>query len=100
MKTFATVLVLLAFFALAPSAQCMAETPPAAPAMDVADFLATLSESSTPGVEVPLPRFLSTSCTSNEDCPTGQLCCYPCGAEGCEILVCMTPVRGRCPVFP
>jgi hypothetical protein len=39
-------------------------------------------------------------CTSDDDCPTGQLCCYPCGIDGCQ-NVCMTPWRGgECPVFP
>ena len=47
----------------------------------------------------PSSRVLTTVCNDNDDCPTGQLCCYPCGVEGCN-FVCMTPVRGRCPFFP
>lgn len=38
----------------------------------------------------------STVCTSNADCPTGQLCCYPCGIDGCD-RVCMTVSGRRCP---
>ncbi|HSK76350.1 MAG TPA: hypothetical protein VLQ45_07800 [Thermoanaerobaculia bacterium] len=105
MKTFATVLVLLTVFALVPGAPCTAETPPAAaPSVaPVADFLATLSggPSDAPGNELlpPSPTFLSTTCTSHSQCPTGQLCCYPCGIDGCD-WVCMTVVRNRCPFFP
>ena len=48
----------------------------------------------------PSPTFLSTTCNSNADCPTGQLCCYPCGIPDCQ-FVCMTPWRGnRCPPIP
>src|SRR5262245_24355444 len=100
MKISATVLVLLA---LIPCSQCMAQTPPAAPVPSVAEFLATLSngQSTAPDTAVlpPSPTFLSTVCHSNADCPTGQLCCYPCGVEGCD-FICMTPVRGHCPWIP
>ncbi|HEX9944830.1 MAG TPA: hypothetical protein VGG03_22705 [Thermoanaerobaculia bacterium] len=113
MKTSATVLVLLALLALVPCTQCVAQTPPAMPPAssvttttapaNVADFLATLSggQSNAPGTEAlpPSPKFLSrTVCTSNADCPSGQLCCYPCGIEGCN-YVCMDPVKGHCPWF-
>jgi hypothetical protein len=40
-----------------------------------------------------------TVCTTSADCPAGQLCCYPCGIDGCD-WICMTPVRNRCPFFP
>jgi hypothetical protein len=81
----------------------MAQTPstataPAAPA-SLAEFLETLSNAPAAEVLPPSPGFLTTFCSSNADCPTGQLCCYPCGVEGCD-FVCMTPVRGRCPFFP
>ena len=105
MKTFATVLVLLTVFALVPGTPCTAETSPAAaPSVSsVADFLATLSagQSTAPGGEAlpPSPTLLSTTCTSSSQCPTGQLCCYPCGIDGCD-RVCMTPMRGHCPFFP
>ena len=103
MKTSATVLGLLTIFALALGAPCMAETPAAPVPMDAAEFLATLSDnqSEAPSLEVlpPSPRFLSTVCTSHADCPAGQLCCYPCGIDGCD-FVCMTAVRNRCPFFP
>ena len=58
-------------------------------------FLATLADSLAPS-----PKFASTSCTAHSECPTGQLCCYPCGIDGCDIKVCTTPVRGRCPMYP
>ena len=45
------------------------------------------------------PQLLSTTCTSDTDCPTGQKCCYPCGIDGCD-FVCMTVTRNRCPFFP
>ncbi|HKV12004.1 MAG TPA: hypothetical protein VJ725_27920 [Thermoanaerobaculia bacterium] len=96
MKTFATVFILLV--ALVSGVPCTAETTPAAaPSTD--EFLTTLSAS--PGADVlpPAPTLLSTVCTSSADCPTGQLCCYPCGIDGCN-FVCMTPVRNRCPFFP
>lgn len=106
MKTSAIVLVLLALFVLIPCTPSVAETPSMATApavMSTADFLAILSvgQGSAPGTELlpPAPNFLSTICTSNADCPTGQLCCYPCGIDGCD-WVCMTPVRKRCPFFP
>jgi hypothetical protein len=48
----------------------------------------------------PAPRFLTTTCHSNDECPTGQLCCYPCGIDGCE-FICMAPwgKTGECPLF-
>lgn len=102
MKTFATALVLFALLALVPGAPCTAETPPAAaPSADA--FLATLSvdPSTAPAGEAlpPSPTFLSTTCTSHSQCPTGQLCCYPCGIDGCD-FICMTVSGRRCPFFP
>jgi hypothetical protein len=107
MKTAKIVLVLLALLALIPCTQSMAQTQPAtAPApANAADFLATLSApadapAGIPATQtLPAPTFLSTSCTSSSQCPTGQLCCYPCGIDGCS-NVCMNPVRGHCPFFP
>lgn len=68
-----------------------------------AEFLASLAGdlSAAPGGETlpPSPTFRSTTCSSNADCPTGQLCCYPCGIPDCE-WVCMTPWRNRCPPIP
>jgi hypothetical protein len=37
-------------------------------------------------------------CTSNAQCPAGKLCCYPCGIDGCTNM-CVTPVKGRCPLY-
>ena len=101
MKTSSTVLAVLALLVLIPCAQALAATPPApqaaitsapAAAPTAAQFLASLAAS-------PAPVF-KTGCTSNDQCPTGQLCCYPCGIEGCE-NVCMPPWKnGECPLFP
>ena len=106
MKTSRIALVLLVMLALIPCAQGFAQTAPAAPSVqasaNVADFLATLSGSSSdaPGTGViPNPTPLATTCTSSTQCPTGQLCCYPCGIDGCS-RVCMVPMRGHCPFFP
>jgi hypothetical protein len=41
----------------------------------------------------------ATSCTSNSQCPTGTLCCYPCGTDGCHDE-CITPIDGHCPHYP
>jgi hypothetical protein len=38
-------------------------------------------------------------CTSNSQCPSGTLCCYPCGIPGCHNM-CLTPRNGHCPFFP
>jgi hypothetical protein len=111
MKSFATVFVLLALV-LVPCAPCMAQTPQAAPPSasslkatapaPVADFLETLSsgQSSAPATQdqMPSPKFLTTYCTSDDECPTGQLCCYPCGIDGCR-NICMQPIKGECPLF-
>jgi hypothetical protein len=106
MKRSAIGLALFAILALVPCAQCLAQAPsaPAAPApASDADFLATLASGqgdATPGAEsLPTgPRFLTTLCNSNADCPTGQLCCYPCGIPDCH-NICMAPVNKRCPNF-
>jgi len=106
MKTSMRALVLLALFALALCAQGMAQTPAAAPVpasvpANTADFLATLS--GAPGNVtsdlLPSPVFLAMFCATDADCPTGQLCCYPCGIEGCT-KTCTKPLRGRCPLYP
>lgn len=87
------VLVLVLLF---PFGSALAQTPAAPVPASAADFLATLSDAA-----VPAPDFLS-GCTSNYQCPTGQLCCYLCGNppegddSGCR--QCTTPVRGRCPM--
>jgi hypothetical protein len=107
MRTSCTrVLMLASLFALFTVAVGMAQTiqtaTPQVPTKE--EFLATLAGdlSSAPGGEAlpPQPTFLSTVCTSNADCPAGQLCCYPCGIPDCN-WVCMTPWRGnRCPPIP
>lgn len=107
------VLVLFALLSLLSFAQSMAQAPPVAvpapdpmatPAPDsLAQFLATLSEGQTPAPNdlAPAPSFM-TGCAGTYQCPTGQLCCYMCGNppegddSGC--WMCVTPVRGRCPM--
>jgi hypothetical protein len=105
MKKSATVLVLLALLALIPCTQATAQTQPAAaPSVasvvpDTAEFLASLSTApiQTPSDLAPAPSFM-TGCTSNAQCPTGKLCCYPCGIDGCTNQ-CITPIKGHCPHF-
>jgi len=101
MKRSATILILSALFALVLCTQCLAQTPqtpqaPHTPAVtapaNLTTFLASLSGDIS-GTE-------TTICTTNADCPTGEICCYPCGIDGCD-KVCMTPWRGtRCPPIP
>lgn len=101
------VLMLAALFVFFTVAAGSAQTLQTAAAQKVptkAEFLATLAGdlNAAPGGEAlpPSPTFESTTCSSNADCPTGQLCCYPCGIPDCE-FVCMTPWRGKfCPPIP
>ena len=105
MRRTATILGLLALLALVPCTECVAQSQPASPTstvaaatspIDLAEFLATLSGSQT---STSL-NFQYITCTDDEDCPQGQLCCYPCGIDGCN-FVCMDPDRrGRCPIIP
>jgi len=99
------VLILLALLTLVPFAQAMAQTP-AAPATDAAtaQFLATLAGGQTqaPSDLTPAPLF-TTGCGNGPACPTGQICCFMCGAfpdgdpSGC--YSCITPVRPKgCPI--
>jgi hypothetical protein len=104
MRSSSFALVPLSLLALILSVPCAAQTPPATPLSAVAApapssvdaFLATLSGDAGP---LP-PTSVSTTCHSDEECPTGQLCCYPCGIEGCE-NICMAPwgKTGECPLF-
>ena len=100
------VLVLLALLSLISFAQSWAQTPPApAPAPDAATarFLATLSggQPQTPSDLAPAPSFM-TGCTSDDECPTGQICCFLCGnppdGDDSSCRGCITPFRGRCPL--
>jgi hypothetical protein len=54
---------------------------------------------SAPASQTPAPQFLATTCTSSAQCPSGQLCCYPCGIDGCS-FVCTKPMNGHCPRYP
>lgn len=102
MKSLVRVLVLLVLVALAPSAQTWAGTVPAAPPtaspvaappapLGEAEFLASLAG-------LPGEGLMATPCNSNADCPTGKLCCWACGQPDCG-KACLTPIRGRCPLF-
>jgi hypothetical protein len=59
------------------------------------------SMAQTPNDLTPVPSS-TTGCTSNDQCPIGQLCCYLCGNppdgddSGCR--ACITPYKGRCPL--
>ena len=111
MKTAATLFVLLALLAVIPCSPATAQVPQvAAPAVamtapstvapaDNAEFLASLATApaQTPGDLAPAPSFM-TGCTSNAQCPTGTLCCYPCGIDGCTNQ-CVIPIKGRCPLY-
>ncbi|HYG63855.1 MAG TPA: hypothetical protein VEL74_14855 [Thermoanaerobaculia bacterium] len=99
MKSSALAFVLFALVALVPCPQLLA-------AEDVSGFLATLPQTEAPTVDAPAiegapdPTFLQTIiyCNSHSECPAGKLCCYPCGIDGCQNR-CLTPVKGRCPLF-
>lgn len=107
-----SVLVLMTLFTLLPGAQLMAQAPPvavtptndaAAPPPDVDQFLATLSgdQAQAPSELAPASLFRDGNCTSNSQCPTGQLCCNLCGNppdDGSSCLFCVQPVRKRCPL--
>ena len=102
MKRSAAILGLLALLALVPCTGLAQTPPPAAPPADLAEFLATLSgsQSVTPATQSATLNFQLITCTDHDDCPQGQLCCYPCGIDGCD-FVCMDPDRrGRCPIIP
>jgi len=101
------VLVLLALLFLIPFARSMAQTPPAAaPAPDsLARFLATLADGPTQTLKdlAPAPSFMS-GCTSNAECPTGEICCFLCGNPPADpedyssCMGCVPPVKGGyCP---
>jgi hypothetical protein len=99
------VLALFALLSLISIVQSTAQTPPVATPVSDADaqFLKTLAggETQTPSDLTPAPSFMS-GCTSNAQCPTGQLCCYMCGnppdGDDSFCWTCVTPVRGRCPM--
>lgn len=90
------------FTVAAANAQAPAATSQVVPAT-TEEFLATLAGDPSDAPELdallPAPKFLSTVCTDDSQCPTGQKCCYPCGIDGCD-FVCMQVVRNRCPFFP
>ena len=100
MKTSSAVLVLLALLLLIPCTQALAATQPAptpalaalatpAPVLAKADFLASLAADPA-----------GKTCTSNAQCPAGQLCCYPCGRFGCTDVCTVVPPGGQCPHYP
>jgi len=109
------VLVLLALLSLISFAQSNAQTAPAGPALNpaaapapdatTARFLATLAGEQTQPLNdlVPAPSFM-TGCTSNDQCPTGEICCFLCGNPPADpedydsCRGCVPPVKGGgCP---
>jgi hypothetical protein len=103
---------LLLALLLIPAAQSLAQPPQAAaPAAssvtspapvptDKAEFLAILADGQSQGLSdlVPAPSF-TAGCTSSSQCPKGQLCCYPCGADIDCSRTCLNAVNGHCPLF-
>jgi hypothetical protein len=86
---------LMAVFVL-PSFAAAASSPAPAAAAD-ASFVAALAAPAP----TPAPIFVqTTSCATNADCPTGQLCCLACGYFGCTRKACFQPMNGHCPLFP
>lgn len=72
-------------------------------AVDVTDFLATLSQGGSGAAGLlPAPQFLqtSTNCTDNSQCPPDKLCCKACAFPGCTLMRCLTPMDGHCPLIP
>ncbi|HEY0558196.1 MAG TPA: hypothetical protein VGG20_28350 [Thermoanaerobaculia bacterium] len=103
------VLLLVALFAVFATAQGMAQTQPAAvspgpqvtaaAAVDVADFLATLSAPSAGDLGgLPPAPALASGCTSSAQCPVGQICCLACGYADCDRHACFA--TKTCPHFP
>ncbi len=117
-------LVLLAVFALAVVrfAPLQAQTVPAtastassaAATQELQRFLATLSaeqkqkQTQTQAQKDQAPAAAAgtalVACTTNSDCPTGQLCCPSCGADpgdgtGCRACMSPMPLHGRCPII-
>lgn len=100
MKICAMALVLFALLALVPCTPASAAQPPVP--QSKAEFLATLAAPNAAPVIpdlLPSPSNMSTICHSDADCPKGQLCCYPCGIDGCPNFVCTTPIKGECPLY-
>lgn len=104
------VLSVLALCAMFSAAQVWAQAPatvaPALPNVQVTT-VANAVPATTPLLDeilgastTPAPRNLSSTCTTNADCPTGKLCCLACGFAGCDTFACFTPMRGHCPLFP
>jgi Cys-rich repeat protein len=55
-------------------------------------------QSKAPSDLMPAPS-LKAACTSNSQCPKGQLCCIPCGADLDCGRTCLNAVNGHCPLF-
>ena len=107
------ILVLLALLALTPFTPLLAQAPPvavppandAAPAPDVAQFLATLSDgqTQTPSDLVPAPLFMAIfdPCTSSSQC-FPMICCNGCGrvpnACGGSGVCRMAGYAAQCPI--
>ncbi|HZF07813.1 MAG TPA: hypothetical protein VFE33_03395 [Thermoanaerobaculia bacterium] len=104
-RPLARILVLTALFAVLAVVPALANTAQAAQAAQAApqvasasaaDFLAGLSADLS-GVPGPV---LASGCSSDSQCPNGQLCCLACGYFGCDTYACFQPIHGECPLFP
>jgi hypothetical protein len=91
----------MAFAAIQGMAQTQAAATSAAQAtapVEVADFLATLAAPATSDLSglTPAPA-LASGCTSNSQCPAGQICCLACGFADCDAHACFA--AKTCPHF-
>ncbi len=99
---FAVVCALLAAPGSMAKAADSSQQLPSVQSPSTGDFLASLSAAPVTGtgtLQAPAPVFLS-GCTSNAQCPTGQLCCLACGFPDCDVHACFQPFKGHCPNFP
>jgi len=99
---FAVVCALLAAPGSMARAADSAQPLPSVQSPSTGDFLASLSTAPVTGtgtLQVPAPISIS-GCTSNDQCPTGQLCCLACGYADCNTYACFQPFHGHCPFFP
>ncbi len=93
-------ILLLAALMTALALPCFAAATAPATAADAVFVASLAAPTPTPGTP-PAPIFVQTSsCTTNADCPTGQLCCLACGYFGCTRKACFKTTNGQCPHFP
>ena len=99
----ATLALLLAALTGLAAPAAPAHPAPSTPSADTAAFLASLATapaSATQAQPATTPVSSHSGCTSDAQCPTGQLCCRACGFFGCTATACFAPMNGHCPLFP